>query len=139
MTSAGIHAHAVNPILNVSDFAASAAWFERLGWTEQWAWDTPPTFGGVRSGAVEIFMSQDGQGGRGEGSGVWLSIWVDDVDALHRLCLDQGIDVTMPPTDEPWGVREMHIRHPDGHIFRMSQRHHHDHPHDHDHEHPHDH
>lgn len=21
----------------------------------------------------------------------------------------------------PWGVREMHVRHPDGHIFRLSQ------------------
>jgi hypothetical protein len=27
----------------------------------------------------------------------------------------------MPPTDEPWGVREMHIRHPDGHVFRISK------------------
>jgi hypothetical protein len=21
----------------------------------------------------------------------------------------------------PWGVREMHVRHPDGHVFRVSQ------------------
>jgi hypothetical protein len=21
----------------------------------------------------------------------------------------------------PWGVREMHVRHPDGHVFRISQ------------------
>jgi hypothetical protein len=27
----------------------------------------------------------------------------------------------MPPTDEPWGVREMHVRHPDGHVFRISK------------------
>jgi len=27
--------------------------------------------------------------------------------------------VSMPPTDEPWGVREFHLRHPDGHIFRV--------------------
>ena len=24
-----------------------------------------------------------------------------------------------PPTDEPWGVREFHLRHPDGHTFRI--------------------
>ena len=29
----------------------------------------------------------------------------------------------MPPTNEPWGVREMHVRHPDGHVFRISQGH----------------
>ena len=23
-------------------------------------------------------------------------------------------------TDEPWGVREFHLRHPDGHMFRVS-------------------
>ncbi len=28
--------------------------------------------------------------------------------------------VTFPPTDEPWGVREFHLRHPEGHTFRVS-------------------
>ena len=32
----------------------------------------------------------------------------------------QGLIVTWPPTDEPWGVREFHLRHPDGHMFRVS-------------------
>jgi uncharacterized glyoxalase superfamily protein PhnB len=50
-----------------------------------------------------------------------MSIWVDDVDAVHQHCLEQGLEITWPPTDEPWGVREMHVRHPDGHVFRISQ------------------
>jgi hypothetical protein len=29
--------------------------------------------------------------------------------------------VTWPPTDQAWTVREMHVRHPDGHVFRISQ------------------
>jgi uncharacterized glyoxalase superfamily protein PhnB len=53
--------------------------------------------------------------------GVWMSIWVDDVDAVHRHCLEQGLEVAWPPTNMPWNVREMHVRHPDGHIFRISQ------------------
>ena len=52
--------------------------------------------------------------------GVWMSVWVDDVDSLHTHCLEVGIEVVWPPTDMPWGVREMHIRHPDGHVFRIS-------------------
>ena len=24
-------------------------------------------------------------------------------------------------TDMPWGVREMYVRHPDGHVFRISK------------------
>ena len=125
-------AHAVTPILNVSDFLQSVAWFEKLGWTKGFQWGMPPRFGAVRSGNCEIFLCLNGQGGRGKGSlpitrdndenkGVWMSVWVDDVDEIHRHCLDQGIEITMPPTDEPWGVREMHIRHPDGHVFRISK------------------
>lgn len=127
----------LTPILNVSNIQESFEWFEKLGWQKGWDWGTPPTFGGVCSGKCEIFLCQDGQGHRGarplpamagfdvggeaETQGSWMSIWVDDVDAVHRRCVEQGIEVTMPPTDEPWNVREMHVRHPDGHVFRMSQ------------------
>jgi uncharacterized glyoxalase superfamily protein PhnB len=48
-----------------------------------------------------------------------MSWWVEDVDACHAECLAAGIEVMWPPTDMPWGVREMHIRHPDGHVFRV--------------------
>lgn len=129
-------ARRLTPILNVSDIEASFAWFERLGWQKGWEWGDPPTFGGVRSGHCEIFLCQGGQGGRGKGEntstfgergdegadkGVWMSIWVDDVDAVHRRCLAQDIEVTWEPTDMPWNVREMHVRHPDGHVFRISR------------------
>lgn len=66
---------------------------------------------------IRLFLCKDGQGGRG----VWMSVWVDDVDAVHAVCQREGIEITMSPRDEPWGTREMHIRHPDGHVFRMSQ------------------
>ena len=128
-------AHRLVPILNVSDIVASFAWFEKFGWKKGWDWGTPPTFGGVCSGACEIFLCQNGQGGRGKSAlsmtggpdgddgaekGVWMSIFVDDVDAIHALCVERGLEVTCPPVDEPWGVREMHVRHPDGHVFRVS-------------------
>ena len=38
-------AHAVTPILNVSNILESFAWFERLGWTRGFSWGSPPTFG----------------------------------------------------------------------------------------------
>jgi catechol 2,3-dioxygenase-like lactoylglutathione lyase family enzyme len=131
-----VHANALNPILNVSSFEESVAWFEKLGWQKSWQWGDPPVFGAVCSGRCEIFLCQDGQGGRGKGTseltfgpdgdesgdkGVWISIWVDDVDTIHQHCLAQGIEVTWPPTDHPWNAREMHVRHPDGHVFRIGQ------------------
>jgi catechol 2,3-dioxygenase-like lactoylglutathione lyase family enzyme len=129
-------AHKVTPILNVSDFAASVEWFEKLGWRKRWGWGEPESFGAVSSGPAEIFLCLDGQGGRGKGNntstfgengdqsadkGVWMSVWVDDVDEVHKVCLEKGIEIVFPPTDMEWGVREMHIRHPDGHVFRISR------------------
>ena len=46
---------------------------------------------------------------------------VEDVDEVHQRCVEQGLDVTFPPTDMEWNVREMHVRHPDGHVFRISR------------------
>ena len=126
----------ITPILNVSNIEESLAWFEKLGWEKAWAWGEPADFGGVCAGQHEIFLCENAQGGRGRSSlpatfgpddndaadkGVWMSIWVDDVDAIHKRCVDQGIEVTWPPTDMPWNVREMHVRHPDGHVFRISK------------------
>jgi uncharacterized glyoxalase superfamily protein PhnB len=113
-------AKGLTPILNVSDIRESFAWFEKLGWSKQWEWGDRPDFASVGSGGVEIFLCRGGQGGRAE-SGVWMSIWVDDVDAVYAECLENGIEVTLPPTDEEWNVREMHVRHPDGHVFRISK------------------
>lgn len=125
----------VNPILNVSDFDASVAWFESLGWKNNFRWGEPETtFGSVGSGEVEIFLCLDGQGGKGKGDnattfdspenqradkGCWMSLWVKDVDAVHQMCIDNKIDITQVPQNMPWGIREMHIRHPDGHVFRI--------------------
>lgn len=131
----------VVPILNVSDIHESFAWFEKLGWRRGFEWkadasEDEPGFGSVESASCEIFLCRDGQGSRGRGSnqrtfgpdgdetadkGSWMSIWVDDVDAVHERCVTEGLDITHPPTDEPWGVRECHVRHPDGHVFRISQ------------------
>ena len=129
-------ARGLTPILNVSDIRASFAWFEKLGWSKGWEWGDPPSFGCVCSGECEVFLCRDAQGGRGRGpaartfgpdgdeigdKGAWMSVWVDDVDAVHQDCLKQGLDVTWPPTDMPWRVREMHLRHPDGHVFRIGR------------------
>ena len=113
---------------------ASFAWFSKLGWTKRWEWGTPPDFGAVGSGEFEIFLCLNGQGGRGKSTlttttgiaesadnGVWMTIWVEDVDVFHRHFLEQGLEVTAAPADYPWNVREMHVRHPDGHVFRISR------------------
>src|SRR5689334_8559116 len=120
-----MQAKRLNPILNVSNIVESFAWFEKFGWSKSWDWGDPPIFGAVCSGQCEIFLCQGGQGGRGHGGvpmtfgprgdqttdkGVWISIWVDDVDTVYQHCLAQGLEVTWPPTNHEWNAREMHVR-----------------------------
>jgi uncharacterized glyoxalase superfamily protein PhnB len=39
---------------------------------------------------------------------------VRDVDAVRDELEEAGVDIIEPPTDKPWGLREMQIRDPDG-------------------------
>lgn len=141
----------LTPILNVRDINASIAWFEKWGWIKCWAWyDSPmmmegdprfaevkkagregaPSFAAVGAHKSEIFLCRGGQGGRGlptsgdyEASslGMWMSIFVHGVNELYARCVKENLTILMPPTDEPWGIREFHLQHPDGHVFRVGQ------------------
>ena len=126
---------AITLILNVKNIGESFEWFVNLGWSKNFEWGEPVGFGAVGSGQCQIFLCQDGQGSRGKGAnkntfgpnpdevsdkGVWMSWWVDDVDSIHQRCLELEYDITFDPCDMPWGVREMHLRHPDGHVFRIT-------------------
>ncbi|MBO6574969.1 MAG: VOC family protein [Rhodothermales bacterium] len=140
----------VTPVLNVSDIAQSFAFFELFDWERSFTWnqegligDGPEAatenehgkagFGGVRQGKTTIFLCVDCQGSKGtrmpscpgadDTDGVWMTWWVtsrSEVDRYHEIAVENGCVVTWPPTDEPWGVREFHLRHPDGHMFRVS-------------------
>lgn len=141
----------LTPILNVKDVAASIAWFEKWGWRKCWAWYDSvqmmendhrfpilqqsgrvgvPGFAAVGAGECEIFLCRDGQGGRGmptgtdyeaTSAGVWMSIFVEGVNEIYKVCVKEGLKILMPPTNEPWGMREFHLQHPDGHVFRVGQ------------------
>jgi len=123
----------VTPILNVVSLQASFSWFEQFGWKRHWDFGDPSTFGAVISGDTEIFLCQNCQGTRGgpeprepwdnQAGCTWMTWWVstpEEVDAVYALALKLGVQAPWPPTDMPWHVRECHIRHPDGHTFRVS-------------------
>ena len=142
--------HSITPILNVSDIGQSFAWFEALGWQRGFSWNDggfigngdqglaadangPALFGSVCSGVTTIFLCCGRQGSRGtimprfsgddETDGVWMTWWMGspaEVDELHASAVHAGMIVTHPPTNKPWGIREFHLRHPDGHMFRAS-------------------
>jgi catechol 2,3-dioxygenase-like lactoylglutathione lyase family enzyme len=104
------------PILNVRDVAAAIDYYVRkLGFEKEWDWGTPPTFACIRRDQVRIFLCLNGQGA----PGTWISIFVQDVDALYEDYKQSGAVIRQPPTDFPWGVREMNVEDLDGHRLRM--------------------
>jgi hypothetical protein len=87
----------------------------KLGFRKKWDWGDPPTFGCVTRGKVEIFFCEGAQGQ----PGMWMSIFMENVDALYEEYQGHGAIIRQPPTNMPWGTREMNIEDPDGHRFRM--------------------
>ena len=104
------------PVLNVRKFAASMDYYiNKLGFSKKWDWGDPPTFGCVTRGKVDIFLCEGGQGQ----PGTWMCIFIEDVDALHEEYQTSGAIIRQPPTNMPWGIREMNVQDLDGHRFRM--------------------
>ena len=104
------------PIFNVANVAASIDYYvNKLGFRVEWDWGSPPTFASVERDAVRIFLCQGGQGA----PGTWLSIYVQDVDALYEEYRRSGAIIRQPPANFPWGVREMNVQDLDGHRLRM--------------------
>ncbi len=49
-----------------------------------------------------------------QGQGVYLTIEVDDVDALYESLKAKGVDIKIDLRDEPWGDRHFAIQDPNG-------------------------
>lgn len=113
--------HGVQPVLPVHDVAAAAEWFVRvLGFQIDFLHGAPvPVHGRVKLGdhswgdPVYIHLSQ--APGPIQPCGETRLHVGRDVDGLHRHALAQGATVLLPPTDQPWGLREMGIEAPGGH------------------------
>ena len=105
------------PILNVKNFAASMDYYaNKLGLKKEWDWGSPANFGCVGRGEAQIFLCEGGQGQ----PGMWISIFLEDVDALHEEYKKSGAIILEPPKNYPWGSREMLVEDLDGHRLRMT-------------------
>ena len=104
------------PILNVRSVPASIDYYvHTLGFEQEWDWGDPPTFACVWRDQVRIFLCQGAQGA----PGTWISIFVQNVDGLFEDYRRRGADIRQPPTNFPWGMREMNVQDLDGHRLRL--------------------
>ena len=60
-------------------------------------------------------MAEDAEAGRRP----YISIEVDDVDAVHERALAAGHDVVYSLRDEDWGVRRFMLRDPSGRVVNV--------------------
>lgn len=74
----------------------------------------------------DVLKRSGERSGRGRGNGgrgVWLTIWTDDVDAVHGTCAREGLVVLRPPQDEPWAIFDktctLHLRRHSAYIGGM--------------------
>jgi catechol 2,3-dioxygenase-like lactoylglutathione lyase family enzyme len=101
----------VIPILRVEDAAAAVAWYERLGFAEQWEHRFEPglpAFVEVARGGVRLFLSEH-EGDAPPDTLVYLRVC--DVEAI---ACEFGVQVK----DAPW-AREIELRDPDGNRLRI--------------------
>jgi uncharacterized glyoxalase superfamily protein PhnB len=103
----------ITPILRVSDFEASLDYYVRvLGFALVFR---EGRFGCVRRGGASLMLSEGSQGH----AGTWVYVGVSDADLLHDEIRPRGATIRQPPTNYPWGSRELHVFDPDGHVLRF--------------------
>lgn len=49
-----------------------------------------------------------------DGKGIYLTIEVEDVDAMYEAIKSKGVDIKIDIRDEPWGDRHFAIQDPNG-------------------------
>ena len=111
------------PILTVDSLKASQAYYrDKLGFKVDWEHGEPPDFGSVSRGDFVLFMCQRCQGN----PGAWSMTFMPNVDPYYEELKERGAIVRTPPTDMPWGLREMHVADPDGNVIRFASHGDHD-------------
>jgi catechol 2,3-dioxygenase-like lactoylglutathione lyase family enzyme len=102
-------------VLQVPNVDAALDWFrDRLGFDVR-PWQDGSQYGYASRDGVSFHLSVPG-------SGLWSAyLYVDDVEALHAELVERGATIVQPPTDKAYGLRDLLVRTPDGHVLAFGQ------------------
>ncbi len=97
----------VNAVLTVEDIAAAVEFYTmKLGFTTSFVWGDPPTYAGVKLGAVQMFLRK----GTPEPKGCEVYFHVGDADELYEFHRVQGVEVATSIGDREYGIRDYSVR-----------------------------
>lgn len=112
-------------ILPSADMDRTVAFYKKLGFDLQGRWDD---FGGYLifvMDKIELHFAHDPDH-KADTSDHAVYIRSDNVDGFGKAVAalglsDKGFPRMDGPEDRPWGMRELHILDPDGHLLRVGQ------------------
>jgi catechol 2,3-dioxygenase-like lactoylglutathione lyase family enzyme len=112
----------LQPILFVQDLGAEVDFYTRLGFEVV---HESADFVGLAYGDTILFGLQirpDGWPLRAQPL-IW-QIGTDDIDAVHRRCLREGLEVVAEPAIQSWGEWLMRVKSPGGYhvVFEGSRK-----------------
>jgi lactoylglutathione lyase len=103
------------PIFAVGNLRRALAYYrDTLGFTVDWEWGEPSDFASVTRAGVTLFLGVDSPSGHGA-----LWVFTRDVDKLYAELKQKKANIRMPPTNMPWGNREIHVLDADGNLLRF--------------------
>jgi catechol 2,3-dioxygenase-like lactoylglutathione lyase family enzyme len=105
---------AVFTVRNVLD--SMAYYRDKLGFAVAFEYGQPTFYVGLCDGDVSLHLRQADQYKGEPGHGV-VSIFVDDVDALHADLVKRGAKVLKEPRDYDYGIRDFDVADLDGNMI----------------------
>jgi lactoylglutathione lyase len=118
------------PVVYATDVAATAGFWERLGFTQfvQLPAEGDPGYVGLRRDGAELAVTarewaRDQYGlALGDGPRFEMFVYTDDVDTLVAALRAEGVTVLRDPADMPWGERIATVADPDGNPVALANQ-----------------
>ena len=105
-------------IINVEDVQGTLLWYQdKLGLQVEFAWGEPVVHGSIIAGNATFHFSQ---GKPTKPATSYMTLYVDELDALFDDIVAQDVDIIDKPRLQPWGMRAFMIEDCNGNLVMFA-------------------
>lgn len=109
------------PHLEVADVERSTSFYERaFGFRVLHSMGDPPVHAIIEKDGVAVTLARVDSPTVASIAACFID--VEGVDELFAHCSAGGFNVASEPTDRPWGIRDLGVVDPDGHLIAFGER-----------------